>query len=180
VNYSIVRTLRLRKDIPEMLTVLRLNKRFAELGVLRGRHFDNLMRMKPEVAVGIDMWHGVRRTAYLAELREKYKDNPSVQLIKKRCEKAVRQFPDGHFDFVYVDASHSYAAVERDIRQWLPKIHSGGIIAGHDYTDKLSPTSPLVQPKGVVQAVNDAIEEYGLAFFHVTNDEFPTWLAVKA
>ncbi len=44
----------------------------------------------------------------------------------------AEEFNDGAFDFVYIDADHSYEAVKRDIAAWLPKIKPGGIIAGHD------------------------------------------------
>ena len=37
------------------------------------------------------------------------------------------------FDFVYIDADHSYEAARADILAWLPLVRTGGIIAGHDY-----------------------------------------------
>ncbi|MDD5394923.1 MAG: class I SAM-dependent methyltransferase [Thiothrix sp.] len=44
-------------------------------------------------------------------------------------------FRDGSFQFVFVDADHSYEAVKKDIAAWLPKIKSGGYIGGHDYAE---------------------------------------------
>jgi len=40
----------------------------------------------------------------------------------------------GMVDFVFIDAEHDYDCVRWDIADWLPKIRSGGTIAGHDYT----------------------------------------------
>jgi len=40
---------------------------------------------------------------------------------------------DGLIDFVFIDADHSYEAVKTDITNWLPKVKSGGMIAGHDF-----------------------------------------------
>ncbi|MHA2342824.1 MAG: class I SAM-dependent methyltransferase [Candidatus Hodarchaeales archaeon] len=37
-------------------------------------------------------------------------------------------------DFVYIDGDHRYEAVKKDIRLYLPKVKTGGILAGHDYT----------------------------------------------
>lgn len=59
---------------------------------------------------------------------------------------ASLKFEDKSLDFVFIDASHEYAHVLLDIDAWLPKVKSGGILAGHDYT----PSWP-----GVVKAVNE-------------------------
>jgi hypothetical protein len=56
-------------------------------------------------------------------------------------------FPDNSLAFVYIDACHLYDAVTADVRAWLPKIQPGGIIAGHDYTNKRFP--------GVKEAVDE-------------------------
>lgn len=36
-------------------------------------------------------------------------------------------------DFVFIDADHEYPSVIQDISAWLPKIKTGGYLAGHDY-----------------------------------------------
>jgi len=46
---------------------------------------------------------------------------------------AAQQFADQSIDFVFIDASHTYAGVMCDIYAWYPKVRGGGIIAGHDY-----------------------------------------------
>jgi len=40
------------------------------------------------------------------------------------------------FDLIFIDADHSYRGVSTDIKDWLPKVRSGGIVAGHDYNTK--------------------------------------------
>ena len=45
------------------------------------------------------------------------------------------RFDDESVDFIWIDASHIYPDVIRDIRNWYPKLRKGGIIAGHDYSD---------------------------------------------
>jgi predicted O-methyltransferase YrrM len=50
------------------------------------------------------------------------------------------------FDFVFVDADHSYEGVLRDIELWWPLLKSNGIMALHDYGGHW---------KGVTQAVDE-------------------------
>jgi Methyltransferase domain len=37
------------------------------------------------------------------------------------------------FNFIYIDADHSEQAVTEDIKAWWPLLHSGGMMAGHDF-----------------------------------------------
>ena len=53
--------------------------------------------------------------------------------IRKNSIEAADQFEDESLDFVFIDASHEYEDVKKDIQIWLPKIKKGGILAGHDY-----------------------------------------------
>lgn len=57
----------------------------------------------------------------------------NIKKIKKSSEEAVKDFEDGFFDLVYIDASHEYEEVKKDILNWSPKIKKGGILSGHDY-----------------------------------------------
>ena len=61
------------------------------------------------------------------------------------------KFEDGTYDFVYIDADHSYESVKKDIELYLPKLKKGGIIGGHDYC-------PYSWPD-VIKAVDESIGE---------------------
>lgn len=39
----------------------------------------------------------------------------------------------GYFDFIFIDADHSYAGCAGDIEAYRPLVAPGGLIAGHDY-----------------------------------------------
>jgi hypothetical protein len=53
--------------------------------------------------------------------------------IRNNSIEASNQFEDNSLDFVFIDASHEYEDVKKDIQTWLPKIKKNGILAGHDY-----------------------------------------------
>lgn len=60
-----------------------------------------------------------------------------MTLIKALSTDAARRFDDGYFDWVYLDALHTYDAVVQDLRAWWPKLREGGLLSGDDYGDKL-------------------------------------------
>jgi hypothetical protein len=45
---------------------------------------------------------------------------------------ASKLFPDGFFDFVYIDGDHSEVVIE-DVKAWYPKVAPGGMLSGHDW-----------------------------------------------
>lgn len=63
---------------------------------------------------------------------------------------AAKTYKDNSLSFVMLDASHDYDNVKADIQAWLPKVQSGGILAGDDY----HPTWP-----GVMQAVQELLPD---------------------
>lgn len=65
-------------------------------------------------------------------------------------------FDDASFDWIYIDASHAYEDVSRDISAAVPKLRPGGLLLFNDYTA----WSPIeVAPYGVLRAVNELLQE---------------------
>lgn len=64
----------------------------------------------------------------------------------------VDSFPDDFFDFIYIDACHFYNSVRADLKSFLPKLKSGGLMCGHDYTKGPG--------WGVIKAVDEFILDY--------------------
>ena len=60
----------------------------------------------------------------------RYKDR--AELVRKPSVEAAKDFPDGFFDYVYIDAEHTTEAVKADITSWYPKVKKFGMLAGHD------------------------------------------------
>lgn len=67
--------------------------------------------------------------------------------IRKLSTEAVLDFQDNTCDAIFIDMNHTYEHVLQDISIWLPKVKSGGYLAGHDYDSNGWP--------GVVKAVNE-------------------------
>lgn len=57
----------------------------------------------------------------------------NINLLAYSSLDASCKFPDGHFDMVFLDSSHTYEQTKAEIRQWYHKIKEGGLLAGHDY-----------------------------------------------
>ena len=57
----------------------------------------------------------------------------NITEINKESKLACKDFPDNYFDLIYIDADHEYSSIILDIKNWLPKLKVGGILAGHDY-----------------------------------------------
>lgn len=75
-----------------------------------------------------------------------------VEVVRNFSYNAAKLFGDAYFDGVYIDASHLYKDVKRDLNDWLPLMKDEHLLMGHDYVD--------FSNFGVKQAVNEFMEEY--------------------
>lgn len=75
----------------------------------------------------------------------------------------IAAFPDAFFDWIYIDADHSYAGCLRDAKAAAPKVKPGGYLAFNDFAH----IDPWLGRYGVGRAVVDfAIEKrWPMAFF---------------
>ena len=53
--------------------------------------------------------------------------------MKMSSEESCLGFEDNSLDLVWIDASHEYEFVSKDIEMWYKKIKPGGILSGHDW-----------------------------------------------
>ncbi len=73
-----------------------------------------------------------------------------IMLIGKSLQVA-HLVEDESLDFVYIDAAHDRKSVTDDINSWYPKVRSGGIVSGHDYSGG---------HKGLRKAVDEFTDEH--------------------
>ena len=46
---------------------------------------------------------------------------------------ASSSYEDNFFDYIYIDAEHTYQAVSKDLEFWYPKLKKNGTLFGDDY-----------------------------------------------
>lgn len=59
--------------------------------------------------------------------------NSRREMLVMTSVEAASHILDSDLSFVFIDASHDYENVRRDIALWDPKVKSGGVVGGHDY-----------------------------------------------
>jgi len=81
------------------------------------------------LAVTVDnAWPFIRAKALHST--KKFADRRRV--IEMDSVAAADHVADDEFDFVFIDADHSYEGCSRDLKAWIPKVRTGGLVCGHD------------------------------------------------
>lgn len=100
----------------------------AEIGVRTGRTSFHLLNKNPELTMYcVD--HDIKQF-YNEAVQQKYGDRIKVFEVDSRITPDFVE--DGTLDFYFIDASHTYKDVVRDIKAWTPKLKSNGWMIGHD------------------------------------------------
>jgi predicted O-methyltransferase YrrM len=103
----------------------------------------------------IDTFEGSREHGQVIGLYEEAVQNLKplidlnvVNIIRGHSQDVVSKYQDETIDFCFIDGSHEYEDVKKDIMAYLPKVKKGGILAGHDYDAIWN---------GVIQAVDEIL-----------------------
>ena len=158
----------------DLINLLPKNAVVAEIGVAAGNFSREILRTtNPSHLFLVDCWedHAAYPESGYAGLYqgviEQFKDNPTVTIIRQFSKVAAATFPDNFFDWVYIDANHSYEAVRDDLAAWLPKIKNGGFIAGHDYMNHAY--------FGVVRAVDEFVAKHNYTINYLATEWPPSY-----
>ena len=146
----------------------------AEVGVWKGRLSEHILWRQPSKLHLIDPWaHQDFPVNDPSKLRiyccgqeemdkiyngvvNKFSEVGSVEIHRKFSVDV--SFPKGYFDWVYIDANHSYENVLEDLRHYKPFVRPGGFLCGDDYgANESDPYSN----GGPERAVKEFIEETG-------------------
>jgi hypothetical protein len=149
----------------------------VEVGVGSGVHAQEILKYKHQgldIKIDklylVDIWHfkknynpltnkNILQKNYnkVLELKKKYSN---IKIIKDYSVEAAKKFKNNYFDFIYIDADHSYKSVYQDLKAWFPKLKKNGIIAGDDF----APYYP-----GTIKAAYKVAHEKKLMLFEEFN-----------
>lgn len=147
-----LKTLNSREDILELIPK---NSRGIELGVLHGDFSSKILDIvKPHQLFLVDPWKRFNdpdhladstnnvyqqdhdgRYYYVANRFKKEIYNGVVSIMRKMSLEIAASFDDEFFDWIYLDANHSYQNVLNELMAYFPKVKSGGFILGDDFVN---------------------------------------------
>ena len=177
------------QDISSFLIKTGLNGNLLELGVFGGHGIHLLGKSNPKSLIGVDIWQDDGNVTVTdgmneAKMEENYKEAltllniyPTLKYIKDYTSNCVNTFEDEYFDFIYIDADHSYEGCKADLLNYWPKVKRGGILSGHDYFE-----AATTYKFGVIQAVDEfrASNNIPEDDFYVTPESYaPSWFIIK-
>lgn len=170
----------------ELLRRLPSNAIVAEIGVAEGKFSQQIFKLtSPDKLHLIDLWDPNYDFPYLPDIRDgdhcfevassKFKQeitSGNVIFTRNDSLKAVNDFPDNYFDWIYIDTTHSYQRTFNELSAYMPKIKTNGILAGHDHT-------PGNINRGIEFGVIEAAKEFcyknDFRYKYLTMDKFPSY-----
>ena len=175
-----------RNEFALFLRGRRLTESAVEVGVAEGYFSWHLLDNWPGTLYMVDPWrvldvagysvHGEldQDARYQRVLDKAATYKGRARLMRMTSQEAAHLLNDGHFDFIYIDANHTFPSVVDDIALWWPKVRQGGVLAGHDYLDGVV--------GGVDYGVKRAVDLFADSLklkVGVTHEEFPSWWVRK-
>jgi len=158
--------------------------KIAEIGVEYGGFTDTYFSIEHEIHL-IDMWQTDGNDYYFSSrpgqvedgystILNKYGNLNNVKIVKMKSLDASKLYYDNYFDWIYIDADHSYQSVKEDIIYWFPKLKEGGMISGHDIDP--SPYDLNFEKYGVNKAV---YEIFGSSVKLTDEHYYKSWYVFK-
>ena len=136
-----------------ILEQLKKNCIIIEVGVWQGEFSNKIYNIcSPKKLVLVDSWtydEQVRGCAPQVDGKEplsqkffddaknktysKFKNVKEVLILDQNSINASSNYNDNYFDYIYLDAEHTYQAVSNDLDIWYPKLKINGVFFGDDY-----------------------------------------------
>lgn len=140
----------------------------AEIGVWEGRFSEVILEVAaPRELHLIDPWtyqpefsntgfgrkkFATRMDEMFNEVSQRFAAVPAVHLHRAMSGDALAGFPDGYFDWVYVDGNHNSPVIDEDLALSAVKVRAGGMIAGDDYNWQAEAGAPVKTAVQVLMA----------------------------
>lgn len=156
--------------------------RCLEIGVWKGDYSNEILQRKPSELHLVDPWKFQPEFSskwYGGKIAKQQNDMDNIynSVVKRFMGKPVHihrgfssnlynEFEDSYFDWVYIDGNHEYDYVLDDLKNYLPKVKSGGFLCGDDYVWK-NDNNELTVKNAVLEFIkktNLHLEVYGNQF----------------
>ena len=152
-----------------LLEMMPKNSICAEIGVHRGDFSEKILELvQPRKLHLIDPWSRELDARFYYSVRKRFKDridSGQVDIHRNKSQFVYQIFPDNYFDWIYVDGSHNYKSVRRDLDFYYPKVRPGGFITGDDYR--------LVEKrKGLRDAVAEIGSKYAMRLVIIQDNQY--------
>lgn len=172
LNERHIRHLHIVTDRAAFLSALPKGGIVAELGVDHGDFSTMILNItQPQRLHLVDVWSSARYHGGLQDLvRKKFAteiQQERVQIDLGLSTEVLPRFPDGYFDWIYIDTDHGYAVTAAELEIARTKVKPSGIIAGHDY---ITSNWDGGVRYGVVEAVHEFCVKYDWELILLTHE----------
>ena len=136
-----------------ILEQLAKNSKLVEVGVWKGDFSKQIWNISnPNLLVLVDSWTFDEKVRGCApqvngeeplnqnffdqakkDTYDKFENIQNVHILEFNSLQASSKYEDNFFDYIYIDAEHTYNAVTKDLEVWYPKLKKNGTLFGDDY-----------------------------------------------
>jgi hypothetical protein len=95
-----------------------------------------------------------------SSLQSSVTQDSRVEIHSGSSHEVLATFPEASFDWIYIDAEHSYTGVSRDAKAAASKVKPGGYLVFNDFAHM----DPLLGSYGVHRAVTNFAVAHGWKF----------------
>ncbi|MCE5307552.1 MAG: hypothetical protein LLG20_07905 [Acidobacteriales bacterium] len=149
---SYVRNLRIVIDRIALLAEMPREAVVAIVGMKDAEMIRRLMHIsRPREVRLVGLWSGDITRDALSHMFGDEIENGSLVIHEEDTRGAAVRFPDGYFDWVYLNERFSYGETSALLEMWRTKVNNKGFIAGSHYGTGSWVTN---ERYGVVEAVN--------------------------
>src|SRR3989304_1799583 len=161
----------------------------AEIGVHMGDFSQEILRIVKPVTLHLidpwkhedsatykEAWYGGKAKGEQSELDARYEavlrrfgpaiDSGQAKVHRGYSQHVAESFPNGYFDWVYIDGNHLYEFVRKDLLLYFHKVKDGGYLTGDDCGEGGWWNG------GVKKAVDEFILSNPFELVRITNNQF--------